>query len=99
MITIDKIEIKRNSGVRPNDYAVYLGKLWCVEKGEPYDCVQFSVKELQKPYLWCTMLCVKCVTSEEEINELVRDYAETITDEEIHGYRQFLEDGEKWGWD
>ena len=52
MVTVDKIEIKRNWGVRPNDYEVYLGKLWCVEKGEPYDCVQFSVKELQKPYLW-----------------------------------------------
>ena len=99
MVTVDKIEIKRNCGVRPNDNAVYLGKLWRVEKGEPYDSVQFSVKELQKPYLWCTMLCVKCGTSEEEINELVRDYAGTITDEQVRGYRSFLEDGEKWGWD
>ena len=44
MITIDKIEIKRNSGVRPDDNAVYLGKLWCVKKGEPYDSVQFSIR-------------------------------------------------------
>ena len=50
MVTVDKIEIKRNCGVRPNDNAVYLGKFWCVKKGKPYDSVQFSIRELQKPY-------------------------------------------------
>ena len=99
MVTVDKIEIKRNCGVRPDDNAVYLGKLWCVEKGEPYDSVQFSIRELQKPYFWHTALCIKCGTSERKINRLVRGFAKTITGEEIHGYRQFLEDGEKWGWD
>ena len=99
MVTVDKIYISRNYGKRPTDNAIYCGFNWCVEKGQQYDLVQFSINELEKPYFWHMALCVKCGTSEEEINELVRDFAKTITDEEIHGYRQFLDDGEKWGWE
>ena len=99
MATVKKIYISRNYGKRPTDNAIYGGCNWCVEKGQQYDLVQFSINELQKPYFWRIALCIECGTSEEKINELVRYYAETITDEEMHNYQSFLEDGEKWGWD
>ena len=99
MATIKKIKISRNWGKRPTDNAIYCGMAWGVEKGEPYDLVQFSIHELNKPYFWNMSLCVKCGTSEEEINKLVEEYAETITDKDIAEYIDFLEQGEKWGWD
>ena len=99
MVTIKNVEIHRNWGKRPNDNAVYCGMAWGVEKGEPYDLVQFSINELGKSYFWNTALCLPCGTSEEEIRASVEEYAKGITDEEIQDYRGFLEDGERWGWD
>lgn len=99
MATIKNIMINRNWGKRPTGNAVYCGMAWGVEKGEPYDLVQFSINELDKPYFWNTSLCFPCGTSEEEIKESVEEYAKGITDKEIQDYRRFLDDGERWGWD
>lgn len=100
MATIKDIKIYRNRGTRPTDYAVYCGMAWGVEKGEPYDLVQFSINELNKPYFWRTSLCFPCGMSEEEIREECIEYAQqNITEKDIQDYRRFLEDGERWGWD
>ena len=98
MATIKNIKIHRNWGKRPTDNAIYCGMVWGVEKGEPYDLVQFSINELGKPYFWNISFCSPCGMSEEEIRGNVEEYAKTITDKDIKGYRDFLEYGEKWGW-
>lgn len=101
MATIKDIKITRNWGKRPTGnsyitYEVYVD----VEKGEAYDLVQFSINELGKPYYWRTSIGVKCGMSEKQINEVVEEYArEHITEQDIKDYKEFLEDGERWGWD
>ena len=99
MATIKDIKISRNWGKRPTDNAIYCGMIWGVEKGEPYDLVQFLINELGKSYFWQTSLCLPCGMSEEEIKEECIDYAKTITEQDIKDYKWFLECGEKWGWD
>ena len=100
MATIKNIKIHRNWGKRPTDNAVYCGMAWGVEKGEPYDLVQFSINELDKPYFWETSLCFPCGMSEEEIRKDCVEYAkENITEQDIKDYRRFLKNGEEWGWD
>ena len=84
MATIKEIQRSRNWGVRPTSDVIVEGHIWLVEKGQPYDLVQFSINELNKPYWW----------------RVVRDYAEdVITEKDIKEYIWFLECGEKWGWD
>ena len=100
MVTIKNIKINRNWGIRPTDNVICCGMAWAVKKGEPYDLVQFSINELNKPYFWETSLCLPCGQSEEEIRQDCEDYINTyITDEDVNRYRKFLESGEKWGWD
>lgn len=100
MATIKDIKIHRNWGKRPTDNVVYVGMAWGVEKGEPYDLVQFSINELDKFYFWNTSLCFPCGMSEEEIKKECVNYAQqNITEKDIKDYRYFLECGEKWGWD
>lgn len=99
MATIKDIKIHRNWGKRPTDNVVYVGMAWGVEKGEPYDLVQFSINELGKSYFWNTSLCFPCGMSEEEIKKECVDYAQqNITEKDIKDYLYFLECGEKWGW-
>ena len=99
MATIKSIKILRNRGVRPNDNVIYMGRAWYVEKGEPYDLVQFSINELGKPYFWDDSLCMPAGMSEDDIRKAVEDYAKNISDQDIKRYQEFLRFGEKWGWD
>lgn len=100
MITIKNIKISRNWGTRPTDNAIYCGMAWAVKKGEPYDLVQFSINELNKPYFWRDSLALPCGQSEEEIRQDCEDYIKQyIEDKDIAEYKKFLEYGEKWGWD
>lgn len=99
MATLKEVKISRNWGIRANDKEDYPNPNWRVEKGEPYDLVQFMINELDKNYYWCESLHLPCGLPEEEINKIVQDFVETqITEEQIIDYRKFLEDGEKWGW-
>lgn len=84
MATVKNIDIQEN---------------WKVINGENYNLIKFSINELNKPYYWTTSFEVKADTSEERVRELVEECAKQITTEEIKEYREFLEDGEKWGWD
>lgn len=101
MATIKDIKISRNWGKRPTGncsiaYQAYAN----VEQGEEYDLVQFSINELDKPYFWRSSIGVPCGTSEEDIKKIVEEYArDYITEQDIKDYRDFLESGEKWGWD
>lgn len=100
MATIKDIQISRERGTRPNNNAIYCGMAWGVEKGEKYDLVQFSINELNKPYFWNTSLCFPCGMSEEEIRqECIKFAKEYISEKDVQDYRNFLEDGERWGWD
>lgn len=99
MMTLDKISVSPNWGTRPTDYGVILGNVWLVEKGQPYNLVQFSIKELGKPYYWNESLCVPTDWDNEKIEQVVQEYVKLITEENVQEYRKFLEDGEKWGWD
>ena len=100
MATIKDIDISRNWATRPTGNCEIANMAWAeVEKGEEYDLVKFSINELNKPYYWKICFGFKCGTSEEDIRETVEDYAETITEQDIKDYRDFLECGEKWGWD
>ena len=77
MGTITEINIERNYGVRPTDNAIYEGMAWGVEKGEPYDLVQFSLKEIDKPYFWRTTLCFPCGMSEQKFHKHARPLVNT----------------------
>lgn len=100
MATIKSISRSKNWGVRPTNNIILDGHIWLVEKGQPYDLVQFSINELDKSYFWNEHLCVPCDWKEDVVERVVKRYAEDeITEKGIKAYRQFLEDGEKWGWD
>ena len=101
MATIKSIEIMRNFGKRPTSDNViiqsnnYIG----IEKGQEYDLVKFSINELNKPYFWNETLCVPTGTSEDVAMKLASEFAANITEQSIKEYQNFLNDGEKWGWD
>lgn len=99
MATLDKITIKNNAGKRPNNNFEYVGYIWKIEPGQEYDMVQFTLEEINKPYYWKQNVCVPINLPEEEIVKICQDIAKTITDEDIESYVQFLEYGEKFGWD
>lgn len=98
MATLKEINIHRNWGTRPTDNVIYLNHAWYVDKGEAYDLVQFSINEIVG-YYWNTSLCVPAGTSEKEINRIVAEYVEAITDADIKEYQKFLDFGNKYGWD
>lgn len=100
MATIKKIEIRRNWGERPTGNSSIIGEVFFgVEKGQRYDLIQFSINELHKPYLWFDSIGVPLETSEEECRRIATEFASKITDKDIKEYTNFLEDGEKYGWD
>lgn len=100
MATIKKIQRSRNWSKRPIGNIVLDGHIWLVEKGQDYDLVQFSINELDKPYFWRESICVPCDWEDEVVERVVKGYAEDeITEKDIKDYFEFLECGEKWGWD
>lgn len=100
MATIKEMVITRDSGVRPSDNVVRPEMVWGVEEGQPYDLIKFSINELDKPYYWNEEIAVPCGKSEEEIRKIVEEYAKVYIDEQmIRAYYNFLDSGEKWGWD
>lgn len=99
MATLKKINIYRNWGIRPDGNTIIEGNIYYgVNKGEPYDLVQFSINEING-YYWNTSLCVHAGMSEEEINRIVAEYVKTITNADIKEYQKFLDFGKKYGWD
>lgn len=99
MATLDKITITHSVGKRPNNNFEYVGHIWKIEPGQEYDAVQFTLKEINKPYCWKQTVCVPTNMPEEEVVKICQDVAKTITDEDIESYVEFLEYGEKFGWD
>ena len=99
MATIKTIDITRNGGERPAEDNNYFQGKWYVKVGEKFDSVKFIINELDKFYYWITTLYVPSGMEYNDIKELAETYAKTITEEDIKEYREFLEDGEKWGWD
>ena len=97
MNDIKNIRIKRNFGVRNAKYD-NLGDIWYVKDGEPYDLVQFSIKEMEG-FMWRDALCLPCGLSETEIREYVNDVSATITKSQIEEYKDFIEFGKTFGWD
>lgn len=97
MAKLNKIDIKRNWGKKDSRV---LGMIWDseVKDGEPYDLVQFSIDEIPN-YYWATSIGVKCGTTENEIKQAVGQIATKITDQQIAEYADFLNAGEKYGWD
>lgn len=98
MATLKKVSISRNWGVRPNDNGIYLGNNWMVEKGQPYDLVQFSINEING-YYWEEALCVPIGITEEDAKQLCEEAVSYITDKAIKDYKWFLDMGNKYGWD
>lgn len=99
MATLKKINIYRNWGIRPDGNAIIAGNIYYdVEKGKPYDLVQFSISEING-YYWNDTLCVPVGTEEDEINRIVNEYVATITEADIKEYQRFLDYGNKYGWD
>lgn len=99
MATLKKINIYRNWGIRPDGNTIIEGNIYYgVDKGEPYDLVQFSINEING-YYWNDTLCVPVGTEEDEINRIVNEYVATITEADIKEYQRFLDYGNKYGWD
>lgn len=100
MATVKKIRVCRNWNIRPNDDTELAGEIYLVNKGQPYDLLQFTIEELGYDYFWHEALCVPCGKTEKELLAIAKNYAKTqITNETISNYRRFLEYGEKYGWD
>lgn len=98
MATLKDYKINKNRGVRPDDYVIQVGKKWFVEKGEPYDLVQFSINEV-KGFYWGDSLCVPTTMTEDEVKKLVDEEVKNISDTAVKSYNDFLDEGSKYGWD
>ena len=99
MATLKKVNIYRNWGIRPDGNTIIEGNIYYgVDKGEPYDLVQFSINEING-YYWNDTICVPIGTSEENINRIVNEFVKTITDADMKEYQRFLDYGNKYGWD
>lgn len=99
MATLKGINIHRNWGKRPEGNITIEGNIYYgVEKGKPYDLIQFSINEING-YYWNNTLCVPVGTEEDEINRIVNEYVATITEADIKEYQKFLDYGNKYGWD
>lgn len=97
MATLKKINIIRNFSTRKN---TKLGMVWekILKENEEYDLINVSLEEIPD-YYWKYSIGMKCGYSEEQIKNDIQEYIDTITDEEIEKYKNFLREGEKWGWD
>lgn len=100
MATLKKIRTYKNWSTRPeSDNVIIAGNIYKgVEKGEPYDLVQFSINEITD-YFWNESICVPLNTSDDDIKKIVEEYVATITDDDIKDYQRFLDYGNKYGWD
>lgn len=58
--------------------------------------VSYSINELGKNYYW-DVFRVPENTTLEEINAMVEKAVAEITQKDIDSYREFLADGERWG--
>lgn len=99
MATIKDIKIMRNRGNRPENNVIYVDHVWLVEKGEPYDVLQFSINELERSYYWKSIICTPCGLLEKELYRIAEQHAKKITDNEINDYKSFLDIGDEYGWD
>lgn len=97
MATLNSIEIINADGTRPmkniND-----GNTWLVEKGEPFNIVKFMLNEAYGYYFPIT-LCVSKQLKKDEIEKLVKEYVNGISDEQVKNFNSFLKFGEEYGWD
>lgn len=97
MITIKKINILRNWSTRNGKESDKI--FHNVAVTDKYDLVQFIITELGYDIYWHISIGVPLDTPEEEINNYVNKYAKTITKTDVNNYKQFIDDGDKYGWD
>lgn len=97
MATFEKYYRCKKFGIRPFDGKIY-GTKWYVEKGQEYDLIKISIKEIDR-YYWEVSLAVPCTTSDNTVEYMCKEYVKSISEQDIREYKGFLEDGEKWGWD
>lgn len=97
MATIKKFRINRNWSVRNG--REYGKVFYDVSVGEKYDLVNFIINELGIDIYWHTSLGVNLNTSKEEIDKYLNKYIKTITKQDIKDYRDFIDNGNKYGWD
>lgn len=97
MATLKEFEIRRNAGKKDKGI---LDRVWDIrlEEGEWYDLVQIAINEIDG-YFWRVSIGVKCGTTEEKIKDFIDEYIKRITDEDIQAYKNFIKEGEEWGWD
>lgn len=98
MATLNNFERIKNFATRPNDNCVYPGHVWLVEKGERYDLVQFTIKEV-KGYYWDESICVPTDFADEQVENIVNERVSLITDAQISEYLGFIEDLKQYGCD
>jgi len=92
------IKITRNfSTLNPNQANfVYDDTL---KEGDLFDLVQFQINELDEPFYWRVSIGVVPNTSEKEVKETIEEYVKQIEEKDIKAYNDFLNFGNKWGWD
>ena len=98
MATIKSFCVTRNAGKKDK----FLGNVaWdtSLKEGDEYDCVQFTINELSKPYFWRERLGLRCGLSESEIRKVCDDIAATITPKQIKNYEAFIKMGEETNWE
>lgn len=98
MATLDRIERNKNWASRPTDNSISEGTIWCVEKGEEYDLVQFTIKEIDG-YYWNQAVAFPVDADDNFIAEEIKGYCESIPEYAVKEYRSFLDFGNKYGWD
>lgn len=98
MFTIKKIDIERNYGIRQEGYSSNENIVWCVKKGESYALVRFVFNEVPTHYYWTSVAMDNRLT-DEQIEKEVRESICTIPEESLRWFKNFIESGNKFGWD
>ena len=98
MATLNDINITRSAGKRPTGNSDYYNHTWFVDKGQTYDAIKFSIKEL-KGVWWDRTLCVREGYPENRCRELANIFAKHITEKQIKEAEDMWEDFRLYGCD
>ena len=98
MATLKHYSRNFNWGIRQenvNDGHIYIN----VKPGENYDLVNFTINEFPYNIIWPLDLCVPSDFSEKELEKLIKEHLEKITEKDIKDFKKFIDEGDQYGWD
>ena len=97
-MTVRKVTITRNAGVRPVDNRQFSDYVWFVDRGQKYDAVEFNIEECSRLAVVKTF-AVRVGYPEEKCRQLAEIYAKHIPQEWVDSINEMFDDFERYGCD